>query len=186
MYRRHTLAILAAIMFVVAVVCCVCTENAGNTSNIEGESLTTAVAGDMSNSMAGDMGDGMAGDMSNSMAGDMSNSMADDMSDGSRSATVLSATGLTSAEGIIIEAPQVPQTIPVRRLVTSSSSGGFSMLRIIRLYHNLCIRQLAQCADVLLASLCSKSCSVFAGAATPYNFTRSCEYYVYALRIIVI
>ena len=100
--------------------------------------------------------------------------------------TIVSAADIDAAEGMISEAPQVPQTIPVRRIVPTTTSSGFSMSRIVRLYHNLSLRQLAQCADKLLSSLCSKHSTVFTGTISPYNFTRSCDYYVYALRVIVI
>lgn len=96
------------------------------------------------------------------------------------------ASSIAASEGIISNAPQVPQTIPVRRVIPSSTGSGFSISRIIRLCYNLSMRQLAQCADKLLSSLCCKHSTVFTGAVSPYNFTRSCEYYVYALRIIVI
>ena len=101
--------------------------------------------------------------------------------------TAVTATlGLAANEGIISNMPQVPQTIPVRRIMPSSTGSGFSISRIIRLCHNLSMRQLAQSADKLLSSLCCRHSTVFTGAVSPYNFTRSCEYYVYALRVIVI
>ena len=96
------------------------------------------------------------------------------------------ASCLSDASGIVSEAPQVPQTVPVRRIVTTTTSSGFSLARIIRLCHNLSMRQLALHADRLLASLCSTRNNVFTGAPSPNNVTRACEYYVYALRMIVI
>jgi len=96
------------------------------------------------------------------------------------------ASCLSDASGIVSEAPQVPQTVPVRRIVTTTTSSGFSLSRIIRLCHNLSMRQLALHADRLLASLCSTRNNVFTGAPSPNNVTRACEYYVYALRMIVI
>lgn len=105
----------------------------------------------------------------------------------SEEAAVAARAGIAASEGIIGNAPQVPQTIPVRRIMPSTLTGsGFSVSRIIRMHHNLSLRQLAQCADKLLSSLCCKHSTVFTGAVSPYNFTRSCEYYVYALRVIVI
>lgn len=97
------------------------------------------------------------------------------------------SSGISAAAGMLSEAPQVPQTVPVRRVVTTTTSGSaFSLSRIIRLCHNLSMRQLALASDRILASLCSVHSSVFAGAPAPYNVTRACEYYVYALRVIVI
>lgn len=87
--------------------------------------------------------------------------------------------------GTLSEAPQVPQTIPVRRIMPTTT-GGFSLLRIIRLCCNLTTQQLAAGTDRILNSLCSCYAEVFAGAMMPFDCTRSCEYYVYALRMIVI
>ena len=97
------------------------------------------------------------------------------------------SSGISAAAGMLSETPQVPQTVPVRRIVTTTTSGSaFSLSRIIRLCHNLSMRQLALASDRILASQCSVHSSVFAGAPAPYNVTRACEYYVYALRVIVI
>lgn len=106
--------------------------------------------------------------------------------DSNDATVVVSDAGISAAEGMISEAPQVPQTIPVRRIAPTTGGSGFSVSRIIRLCHNLSMKQLAQCTDLLLASQCSRHSTLFTGATSPYNFTRSCEYYVYALRVIVI
>lgn len=100
--------------------------------------------------------------------------------------TVTVASDITATEGIISEAPQVPQTIPVRRVMSPTSSGGMSLSRIVRPCYNLSLKQLATDMDILLNSLTNKGGDAFAGALSPYNCTRSCEYYVFALRSIII
>ena len=89
--------------------------------------------------------------------------------------------------GVITEVPQVPQTIPVRRVIATSSSGaGFSVSRIARWCYNLTIDLLAEATDRLLRSRSDVGSYVMMGAVAPHYYTKSCEYYVYALRMIII
>ncbi|MBQ9561447.1 MAG: hypothetical protein IJV10_04100 [Prevotella sp.] len=99
---------------------------------------------------------------------------------------VTASQSITATEGTISEAPQVPQTVPVRRLASTTSSGSMSLSRIVRPCYNLTLKQLATYTDVLLHSQTSKHSDVFTGAASPYNCSRACEYYVFALRSIII
>lgn len=99
---------------------------------------------------------------------------------------VVSDADFMPSEGVISEAPQVPVTMPVRRVLSPTTSSGFSLSRVIRLQHNLSIAQLAILANTIIDSISKGENSVFAVLRMPYNHSRSCEYYVYALRMIVI
>ena len=106
---------------------------------------------------------------------------------GNENCEVSAAAGIDAKAGMITEAPQVPQTVPVRRIMTTSSNGeGFSMSRIVRWYHNLSIGQLAMATDRMLGSMGDIGNGSSADAPAPLYFVKSCEYYVYALRMIVI